>query len=45
MYCTTFPPVIPFSTINIISISVNNSNSILAFFKQDCHANPGAYKN
>ena len=33
------PPLIPFS------ISVNNSNSTPVFFKQACHANPGAYKN
>ena len=39
------PPLIPFSTINNISILVNNSNYTPVFFKQACHANPGAYKN
>ena len=38
------PPLIPSSTINKISILVNNSNSTLVFFKQACHANPGAEK-
>ena len=36
------PPVIPFSTINNISTSVNNSNVTSVFFKQACHAHPGA---
>ena len=36
------PPLIHFSTINNISISVNRSNSSLVFFKAACHANPGA---
>ena len=35
----------PFSTINSLSISVNNSNSTPVLFKQACHANPGADKN
>ena len=45
MYCVTliFLDIIPFSTINNKSISVNNSNSI-CFFKQACHANPGEDK-
>ena len=36
------PPPVPFSIINSISISVNNSNYTSVFFKQACHANPGA---
>ena len=36
---------IPFSTINNILISVNSSNSTLAFFKVACQANPGAERN
>ena len=36
--------VVPFSTINNISKSVNNSNLVPIFFKQACHANPGADK-
>ena len=39
------PPLIPFSTISNILISVINSNFILVFFKHACHANPGADKN
>ena len=38
------PPLVPFSTINSISISVNHCNSTSVFFKQACHANPGADK-
>ena len=38
------PALISFSTINSISISVNNSNSSSVFFKHACHANPGADK-
>ena len=34
------PPLVPFLTINSISISVNNSDSIFVFFKYACHANP-----
>ena len=37
--------LIPFSTINNISISVKRSNFTLVFFKADCHANPGAKRN
>ena len=37
-----FPPLIPFSTIINISISVNRSNFTFFFFKAACHANPGA---
>ena len=44
MYCMKIRPLIPFSTINNISISANNSNSTPVFFKQACHANPGADK-
>ena len=39
------PPLIPFSTINNISTSVNNSNFIPDFYKHACHANPGADRN
>ena len=38
------PPLIPFSNINSISLSVNNSNFTLGFFKLVFHANPGALK-
>ena len=34
----------PFSTVNNISVLVDNSNSTLVFFKQACHANLGADK-
>ena len=37
-------PLIPFSIINNISISVTNSNFISVIFKQACHTNPGADK-
>ena len=36
------PPVIPFSTINNILISVNNFSFTSVILKQACHANPGA---
>ena len=36
------PPPTPFSTINNMSTSVNNSNFTSVFFKQACHANAGA---
>ena len=44
--CMTWqiPPLVPFSTINSISLSVNNSNSTFVFFKHAFHANPGADK-
>ena len=45
LYPYTFIPVIPFSTINNISISVKRSNFTLVFFKAACHAKPGAEKN
>ena len=35
----------PFSTINSISISINNSNITSVSFKAACHANPGAERN
>ena len=35
----------PLSTINSISISVNNSSFTSAFFKAACYANPGAERN
>ena len=34
--------LIPFSTINIISISGKRSNFALIIFKAGCHVNPGA---
>ena len=37
-------PVIPFSTINNISISVKRSDFTLLLFKAACHGNPGAEK-
>ena len=37
-----FPPLIPFSIINSISVSVNNSNFYCVFFKATSHANPRA---
>ena len=40
----TILPLISFSTINNISISVNNSNFTPDNFKQACHANLGADK-
>ena len=45
LYPYTFIPVIPFSTINNISISVKRSNFTLDFFKAACHAKPGAERN
>ena len=44
--CTDFhiPPLIQFSIINNIFISVNNSNFISVFLKHACHANPGVNK-
>ena len=36
------PPLIPFSTINNISMSVNYSNFTPVFFKRACHADPSA---
>ena len=44
MHCLQIPPLVPFSTINSISLSVNNSNSTFAIFKHACHANPSADK-
>ena len=35
------PPLIQFSIINNIFISVNNSNFTSVFLKHACHANPG----
>ena len=35
----------PFSIINSISISVNNSNFTLVFYKVTFHANPGDETN
>ena len=39
------PPIIPFPTINNISMSVSSSNFTLVFFKAACHANPRAERN
>ena len=39
------PPLIRFSTINNISISVKISSFILVYFKAAFHTNPGAEKN
>ena len=36
------PPLIAFSIINKISVSVNSSDFIFVFFKHVCHANQGA---
>ena len=36
------PPLIPYSNISNILISVSNSNFIFVFFKHAYHANPGA---
>ena len=44
MYSRHIPPLIPFSTINNISIFVNNSNCNSAFLKQACNAHPCADK-
>ena len=38
-------PLIPFSTINSISMPVNNSNFSSVFFKAACRANQGAERN
>ena len=38
------PPLIPFSKISNASLSVNNSNFTLVFFKAAFHVNPGADK-
>ena len=38
------PPLIPFSTVISISVSVNNSNFTLVFLRQACNANLGADK-
>ena len=38
------PPLVPSSNVSSISESVNNSNSILVFFKHACRANPVADK-
>ena len=39
------PPLIPSGTINIISTSVSSSNFTSDFFRNVCHANPGADKS
>ena len=39
------PPINPFSTINSISISVNNYDFTAAFSETAGHANPGAERN
>ena len=45
MYCMTYSTSYFFSTINNISILVNNPSFTYVFFKHACHANPGADKN
>ena len=45
MDCLHIPPLIRYSTINSISISVNNSNFTSVFFKAACYVNPGAQRN
>ena len=40
-----YTPLVTFSTINNISISVERSNFTLAFLKAACHANLGAVRN
>ena len=37
--------LLPFSTINNVSISVKRSNFTLVFFKAAFHVNPGAERN
>ena len=44
IYRMTYSTLIPFSSINNISISLINSNFSPVFFKQACHTNPGADK-
>ena len=44
-YSMTHSTLIPFSTINNISISVNRSTFTLVFFKAASQANPGADRN
>lgn len=44
MHCITYSASDSFFTICSISILVNNSNSILVFFKYACHTNPGTDK-
>ena len=44
-YALHIPPLMSFSTINNISMSVNSSNFTSVFFKAACHANPGAERN
>ena len=39
------PPLISFSTINNISISVKRSNFFIVFFKATCHTNQGTERN
>ena len=39
------PPLMPFSTINSISISINSSNFSSIIFKAGFHANPGVERN
>ena len=39
------PPLIAFSTIDSISISVNNSSFTFVILKAACHTNPGAERH
>ena len=45
IYRVTYSPLIPFPTINNISISVKRSTFTLVFFKAAFHGNLGAEKN
>ena len=44
MYYMTYSSSNPFSIINNMLTSVNNSNFTSVFFKHACHADPGADK-
>ena len=45
-WCTAWhiPSLIPCFTISSISVSISNSSSTSVFFRNICHANPGANK-
>ena len=45
MKSMTYPPPITFSTVNSMSISVNNSNFNFDFLTATCHGNPGGERN
>ena len=44
MNSVTFPPFVPFSTMNNISMSIEKSNIALRIFKGACHTDPGAVR-